>query len=418
MATVRWVAKQRKRVQVYTVTITAGDAATTYKITIGAKVVSVVGYATVTLVATALYDLLVASEDGEFQEITWTNPSAGVVKATANEAGKPFTLVASVTGGTGTISGAATTTNLSPNDANDGVNYSTGALPALGDTMLYDFGNEDQSVLWNLDALAAINLDTLIRRRTFTGRIGLDEINTDGTPYTEYRVTELTFGLQGSFLINVEQPASDAAGHVKLNTSTLRTNLNVTGDGPGQLYNEQLWWRGTHINNAVFAKNCSLAVLPVSENVSGYTAVVSSLTAENSSVRLGAGVTTLTTVTALNSYLEINSTVGTFTITGGAATVKNSAAATTITADRGASVTYLSNGTITTLTLGHGCGFSRGGDVRALVITNAIPMYQGSSFIDPQGTVIAGGLDITTVKCGIEDVRIVAGQGHSLAITA
>lgn len=416
MATNRWVSKAVKRAQVDTLTVTAYDVGTTYKVTIGNKTISTVGTGgTTATTAAALAALLQASTDGEFQEIQWAYTSGNsFITGTANVTGKPFTLTFTVSGGTGTVSLAHTTTNSSPNDVNDGLNWSAGTIPANGEDVIIDFGDENQSLKWNLDALSAVTLNSLTRRRTFTGRAALDEINTDGTPYTEYRATEFTFGLQGAFKLLIEQPGSDGAAWWKINSGTTKALLRVQGDGPGSLYAEALWWRGTNVNNTVTAENASLAVAPVNSNAATWL----TMDATNSSVRCGDTVTQAT-LTNNGSTIELNSALTTLvhSTAGGTTLCKGTGALGTATLD-GGSLVYWSTGTITTLTLGVGTAFDCSGDPRARTITNKVNLYAGSVFNDPAGTCIAGGLSVQTVKCGIETVRINVGSNHSYAITA
>lgn len=89
--------------QVSTMTITAYDTATTYKVTIGGADVTQVGTGgTTTTTATALKDALNASVNANFTPITWTS-SGAVITGTSDAPGVPYTPTTSVTGGTGTF---------------------------------------------------------------------------------------------------------------------------------------------------------------------------------------------------------------------------------------------------------------------------------------------------------------------------
>ncbi len=409
----RWVAKQKKTAQVDTVTITAADVTTTYKITIGNKVVSTLGAATTALTAAALQAALAASQDGEFQEIAWTNPTAAptTVVGTAQTWGKPFTLSATVSGGAGTLSLTHTTVNTSPNDVNDAANWSS-AVPVNGDSVLIDFGGPAESLWWNLGSLAAVTLVAFTRRRGFTGSIGLPEINTDGTEYTEYRATEFAFNTQTTFLVTVEQPSSDGAGQIKLNTGSTQTVLNVLGDGAGSLGSEALWWRGTHASNVVNAKSCSLAIAPVNAN----SAVVPTLNADNSTVRCGSGLT-LTTLNNRGSTVELHGSLTTLTQRAGTTVMYESGAVTTATIHSAGVLFWCSDGTITTLTLGLSSRADFSIDARARTITNKVNMYGGSVLNDPAASLIAGGFSYLMVECEQSQITINQGPGRSCAVT-
>lgn len=103
--------------QVSTAVITAYDTATTYKVTIGGVVVSVVGQGgTTATTATALRTALNASTHPYFAAITWSG-SGSDITGTADTAGVPFIATSSVTAGTGTFSAFSTTTaSAGPND--------------------------------------------------------------------------------------------------------------------------------------------------------------------------------------------------------------------------------------------------------------------------------------------------------------
>lgn len=87
----------------YTMTVTAYDVATTYRVTIGGANVDTVGSGgTTTTVATAMAVALNASVNANFTPITWTSTGA-VVTGTADAAGVGFTPTTAEVSGTGTI---------------------------------------------------------------------------------------------------------------------------------------------------------------------------------------------------------------------------------------------------------------------------------------------------------------------------
>ena len=157
--------------QVTETQITANDAATTYKITIGGKVVSVTGAASASLTADALRDALNASTKPYFAQITWTSSTDKAI-GTADVAGVPFIFTTSVTGGTGTISAASTTTaSAGPNDWSTAANWSLDLVPISTDDVIV--ADTDIPIAWGLDQ-NAVTLASLTVRQSYTGRIGLD----------------------------------------------------------------------------------------------------------------------------------------------------------------------------------------------------------------------------------------------------
>lgn len=324
-----------------------------------------------------------AENEGECEEITAADGTT-VLTLTADESGTPFTVTS--TSSAGSFTSANTTANVSPNDLNNGTNWSNSStVPAAGDDVIIDAGGDNESIWWNLGALSAVTVATFTRRRGFTGRIGLDEYNTDNQDsYFEYRATELALGMTSML---IEQPASDGTGQLKFNGGSVQTALTILGDGPSAIGSEQCWWRGTHASNIVNVSNGSLAVAPVI----GSSAVIATLRAENSTVRLGQGCT-LTTVTSVASTVEINSSVTTFTQNESTATLyaKKAAAITTLTLN-GGTLVWQSSGTITTLTPGPGVtmDFSQGSG--AVTITNQVTFQAGTIFNDPEGRVTFSG---------------------------
>lgn len=145
MATRTWVGGGATQAQVSSATITAYDAATTYRITVTAEngatlVISQVGTGgTVSTTATALVAVWNASVSALCTGITATaNASAGAVTLTADSAGVPFTVASSVTGGTGTFGAFSTTTaNGGPNDYNCIGNWAEAAVPVANDDVYF-----------------------------------------------------------------------------------------------------------------------------------------------------------------------------------------------------------------------------------------------------------------------------------------
>ena len=171
MATKHWLGIAGAVAQVDTIQITAYDAATTYTVTIGGVDVEVTGDTDVNTTAAALQAALAASTHPYFAAITWT-VSTDTITATAATPGVAFSASSSVTGGTGTI-GAVTssTANAGPCDWRTPENWSDGAIPGTGDTLI--FANNSVNVAFGLDQNALAINDIKIEQ-TYTGKIGLN----------------------------------------------------------------------------------------------------------------------------------------------------------------------------------------------------------------------------------------------------
>ncbi len=171
MVTINWLGTADAVAQVTETQITANDAATTYKVTIGGQVESVTGAASASLTADALRDKLNASTKPYFAAITWTS-SVDKVIGKALTPGVPFVFTTSVTGGAGTISAASTTTaSAGPNDWSTAANHSGGAVPVNSDDVI--IADNAIDIAWGLDQ-NAVTLTSLTVRQSYTGRIGLD----------------------------------------------------------------------------------------------------------------------------------------------------------------------------------------------------------------------------------------------------
>lgn len=411
MATVRWVSKAQKTKQLNTITPANVAIGNTFTVTINGKTVTYTAAAnTVADVTAGLTALLQACTEPEFLEVTWANATTAIT-GTANTAGTPFTQTSSAAGGTATLTTVVTTANSSPNDLNNAINYSGGSLPVNGDDLIFDAGDASASVLWNLGSLSAVTLNSLTRRNTFTGAIALPEFNTNGSGYFEYRPTELNLPATTA---TWEQAASDGVASVKWNAGSAQTTATVRGQGSSAPGFEAMWFRGTHASNVINAEQASLAIAPVAGNA----ATILTLNAEDSTVRMGSGLTGPTTINNRNSLIEANATFTTLNQTGASAEtdVKQAAAATTLTIDDG-SVFWLSSGTITTANVGANGTLDFSRDNRTRTVTNKVNLYKGATYNDPAGTTVAGGLSFQSVRCTLNDVTVNVGPNHSFAVT-
>lgn len=407
MATRYWTPAQSNRKQVSTFTVTAYDASTVYKITIGRAVVSVTGTTDAAGTASALQALLAASEYPQFQEMSWTYPGSGaVVTATASTAGTPFTFTASVTGGTGTISQATSTTNTSENDVNDAANWG-GTLPGTGDSIVIE--NSDVDLLWNLDAFSAADITALTVRSTFTGKISLPTQNSNG--YYEYRPTELQ--MQTCTTLYEEQSGNLDAASRKYAVGANACTATFIGSGGGSVGSEITWFRGTNASNAVRTSGASVALAALA---SGSTTVATLNMVNGSVVSGSSGLAALTTVTNTDSTLDLQSNITTYTQDGSSSASTFRQTMTIGTNNlRAGTCTDLSSGTWTTLALGtqtNGATVDFSQDKRAKTITNLINVYKGSTYNDPDNrTTMSAGFTIPNGSLG--DVTMNLGIGKT-----
>lgn len=205
--------------QTETAVINSFDAATTYNVTINGKSVGIAGDTDTATTATSLATALEASNIPEFAEIAWASNTSATLTATANTAGKPYTITLTASGGTGSVTDFAIL--LTGDQTNDGPNVwsadnfktsgARGTLPGAADTVILKDSNV--SLLYNLDQSAAGTMTDLQIFASYTGIIGLDKTNDDGTAYDEYRQRYLALDVG---IIRIGDGDGSGSGKIRL----------------------------------------------------------------------------------------------------------------------------------------------------------------------------------------------------------
>lgn len=413
--TTYWSPNQAAVAQVETYTFTApSGVGNTYTATINGKSVTYTSVSgdTAALAATGLFNLLNTTVGiaAEFTEVTWANPSAGVVTATATTPGTPFANVPGTTAGlvmstgNGLANGIATvhtTANASPSDVNDAQNWlrvnltntppsSTRSLPANTDDVVV--ANTSVPMLWGLDQLATKQFNTYQRYQSFTGTIGLPEVNALG--YAEWRATYFKFaGPQGSvpaggLMITLGVGSGSGPSRERYDLGSQQTTLNILAAGSAtDEYGVR--FLGVHTNNTftiLGRTSLGIGMLP------GEKATISSSTVDGGTLGIGTNVTwtAASTLTLNGGSAVLNAAPATLTMSNGArATFTNDLLTwTTITAQGGCSLRWLAGGTITTLTMTTGCTLDKSADARTLTITNSTIDGDTCQFLDPLNAVV------------------------------
>lgn len=420
MATVRFTPAAAPVAEVWTVTITANDTATTYTLTINGKTLAVAGNAggandTATDIATAWADLD-ATLYPEFAEataaavtdtVTLTGPSTGTY------AGKPLDITGSVSGGTGTMTVSKTTAGTSMHHWSNANNWSTGAVPANGDDVVIE--NSDVGIWWDLDQ-HSVALASLTINASYTGTIGLPEVNTDGsTSYHEYRGQCLQVGASA---VTVGNGAGNGSPLIKIDSGSA-TAVTLTVNGTGSSNDptlEPLLWKGTNASNVANLNKGTVAIAGYGgEAATLATLRVGYLSSQSSDVtlRCGGGLT-LATLNMDGGDVTLNGSVTTVVKTAGTLTVIGSGTVGTLTDDDGTTY-YQSSGTITTLNVGSGATVDFSRDMRARTVS-ACSLYEGGAINDPFKTV-TWSAGIALVRCDVPDVTLALGVGRTLTPT-
>src|SRR3990172_3486273 len=207
-STISWRGDAPAVAQVATITV-AGTWATNdiANLIINGKIVTftVGGTQTAAAVVTGLVAAWNASLVAEHAEVTAADGAGDTITLTADTAGVPFTVTTSeTTVGDGALSGAATVVSSGPKDASTLANWSGGALPGNGDTVVFE--NSSADCLYGLEALTAVTGAIIKRSMTHTGKVGLPSWNANG--YVEYRPRFFKIGFASADLGSGEGPGS------------------------------------------------------------------------------------------------------------------------------------------------------------------------------------------------------------------
>jgi hypothetical protein len=358
-STITWRGDATAIAQVDTLTVGGTiEADDLFKLTIGNKTLTVTaGSTTAATVAgniVTAWNALTQTQAPEFFEIVAAYTTGGSFTLTAKTAGKPFTVTLTTTEADGgaadnqTFTISHTVVNSGPQDASTPANYSGGALPSSGDTLVFE--NSTNPVLYGLSALAAVTLAALHVKQSFTGTIGLPRNNGSGsTSYLEYRPSYLQVG---ATVWDVGLGDGSGAGRLKFDFGSVQFTGSVFNSGSqAESYIPAVLVLGTHASNALTVLKGTVGVAFFAGEVStiatlsmGYVSSVQG----DANVQCGSGVT-LTTVTKAGGQLTFSSNLTTLTQYDGQTTVGGAATITTATV--GGTLIDQSSGTFTTLTL-------------------------------------------------------------------
>lgn len=429
MATIRWKGDAAPVAQVTKWTFGGTwEADDVVLLTIGSKSVSVTaGSTTITAIIdtiVAAWNALSASLYPEFAELT-ASRSGNDLRLTADTAGKPFTVTITTTesgGGSAdsqTIGSAtAVTANSGPNDASIAANWSGGALPADGDTIVFDQGSSD--VLYGLD-LNTLTPAAIIIDAGYSGKIGLPPVNADaGTnrAYYEYRDQYLRIG-NAADLQAIAITVRGGGGRLKINTGDAQATLLVQNTATSEDADvPTLLFRGTHASNSITVAKGSVGVAFYQGETSTLATVNVGYTqnpAGDSVIKLGSGVTlTNAAIAQSGGTLDLNSaTSGSATITqtdGELNILSGGHVGLTI---RGGVCNYNSTGTLGGNPVVAGSGhLTFAGDLRAKTVTNPIEVYGPNAKVsDPNKVVSALVLDLNETA---NNANILIGQNIRL----
>jgi hypothetical protein len=397
MATVYWVGGVAPRAATSTQTVTAGGAGT-ITATINGKVETYTSGSgdSVAVAATGAVAKFKASPIAEFQLVTWTNPSAGVILATGPADGRPVSISFGVSGAC-TISGA-TTAPASPNNLGTAANYSGGSVPTNGDQLV--FAGRTPSVHYGLDTFASLDVDIIIRD-TYTGDIGLNDFNQLGTGFAEF----LPVRMQSAGLVwNVASPGRNLW---RLQSTAASDPVVATITGTGTRVGVELTGLPAGENNVVHHTGGGLVIAPLDTDAC-HILTLDSAGRGTLLTGVNCGVTTAT-VQQMNA--DLSGTVGTLNVRQRANVIVRGAAGVTTSNVLDGKLDWRSTAGPGTVTIGS-TGWATFDDAPDPVTVTSITMQDGGRLTDKFRRTTGYNL-----SCNLEKVRVELGGTRTYAIS-
>jgi hypothetical protein len=407
MALPIWTGEAQEVADIWTVTVTGYDATTTYKVGANGKTVSVLGSAggSVAGVATALATAWSASQEGEHQEFAaTTDGTTGVLTLTMNESGRPgTTLSSSVTGGAGTIGAPAqTSTATGSRFWDNAANWSTGVVPANGDTVLVENANP---ILYGLNQ-SGVTLAKLILRGS--GDIGLPPLNTLG--YAEPREQYLRIG---ATLVEVDSSSQ----LIRLDHANVGTTHTVYATGASRVAGlPAMTVKGTLNTNKFYVFGSADFGLAARLGEASAFAELQTETGPDSgspTVYLGPGVTTATAVNCFGGSVRSDSNLATVVCRGGVVTNTGATTVASMTVGEDSEWRVQSTGTATAVVVEGGGHVNCATDPRPRTFTN-ITLHKNARYSDPNRSVTHSNPIQFGAGAGLTNVTIDRGVGHTL----
>lgn len=320
---------------------------------------------------------------------------------------RPFITVAVYPTSTSSNTIARTTTGsaiapVSPHDVWDPANYSGGALPTSGDTLIMVSGSADMRI--NLDKLNDLTT-LLLTRESGAGRMGIPDWRAPG--YREYRPARFKAQLT---TVNIYTNEQDQPGAVRLDcTDAGASTVKIFGTGIGTVGQELVDLKGMASTTTV---QCTRSSVQISTTV-GDTSTVATFTAESSAFRLGSGVT-LTTLDVVNSTGEIACSWSAAEMNGGQLTVQGSATG-PLTINAAGVCFWSSSGNLNNPIIGNDSVLDTSTGSASLTLTGVITRYDRGRLEDAAQR-IAVPFDVDHVQCAAEGINV--GRNRTTTIAA
>lgn len=395
--------------EVETVTLATGVTGGTFTLAFNGETTGAIAYGASAATVLAALEGLATPVPGDF---TVTGSAGGPWTVTFTGA-YAKTNVTAITGDGGGLTStgsqdltlATPTTATGPNNLNDAENYSTGALPVNGDTLIID-DPQAGDILWNVDALSAVTLAKLVIRQSFENKkIGLSDHNGQ---YYEYRAVEFAIGATS---IELGNGSGNGWRLLRLNTGTVQTAIEQLNSGRSQDSSQKAtMWRGTHASNTaeilggefgVAVDQADLATLLT------FKVLASDVAGNSPDIFAGPGLT-LGTAEIDGGNAVLNSAIGTaLTLNGGQVVLRGSGAVAQFNG-LGGKLVYNTSGTLGGNTVLAGdCELDFSQDMSTKAITNPIEIQSKEAKVSDPYKVTSGlVIDFNYVDVEINGMKV------------
>jgi len=408
MATKKWRGGAKAVSQITTISFSDYTSGQTYTVTCNGKSVSFEATAST---APNVVDGLVAAITAdaallpEFSDFSASNVSDDL-RLTGNTAGIPFTVSASATTGTPTVT--ETQAADGPNFFDNAENWEGGAVPSSGDDLVFE--NSAVSLLYNL--VDTTNYGDITIDSTYTGEIGLAATNAAGYPEYRARFLKLGDGTSAS-TIAIGQGGGDQSARINIDANDETVYLQVYGTGNGA------------DDFAVTIKNMDSSStidyyngnVKVDADTSGSAGTVRMNPQDTNANLLLTATVTAGAIDQTGGNLEVRGGATSLSIRGGTAEFTNAATCPTITIEEGATVFWSSSAGITTSVTVYPNGtldFSRSLATKAV---QAAEFHVNSTILDPGGIVTwTTAPDLNGIR-STQDFNFEFGAGKSILIS-
>lgn len=324
---------------------------------------------------------------GEFSQLTASlddDVTPTIVYVTGWTDGRPFTMT--IEGSSGT----AVDTPTGPHHFDNALNFSGGAVPSNGDTLVVDH-RAQSDIRYSIET--STTLAAFITKNTRI-RVGLNPINTyiGGPAFIEHLPTYFKFTTTApSIRIEDDSPMMRVWG-----TGLVTATIQRTGPRQGDFAPCQLL---TGTNSILYQLGGDVGM----GEAEGEASTVVTIKQSGGRLYLGTGVTGSPAITS-SGELHLNCAASTIVINGGKFVHQRGVTSSTIKVNGGI-YDCRTTGTNGALTVAGGATADFRNDPQAVVFSSTATLMPGSSWLDPDGKVTYGSTSLVLSNCAPQDLK-------------